>query len=247
MTGAVDRRYPLDVIVARQLRDPNVRWGMGEAATVVFGFFGVLIVGAVIVVAAGLPGVTFTVIAYAAELGLLIGVGRTVVRQTGSWAAAFGWGRPESRDVPLIGLWLVISFLSRILVTVVVEYAVPQARSETVSNVPVHVDTPTIVISAIFSILLAPPLEELIFRGIALRAVMRRYGFLPAAFASSILFGLGHAWQEPTPASALLITVTMATFGFTQCWLVRRTGRLGPAIAVHALLNTLAFGLAFGA
>lgn len=55
MTGVVDRRYPLDTIVARQLRDPNVRWGMGEAATVVFGFFGVLLVGAVIVVASGCP------------------------------------------------------------------------------------------------------------------------------------------------------------------------------------------------
>jgi membrane protease YdiL (CAAX protease family) len=39
----------------------------------------------------------------------------------------------------------------------------------------------------------------------------------------------------------------MMAVGYVQCWLVRRTARLGPAIAVHGLLNLVALTVSVAA
>lgn len=238
-------RYRLDQVVAAELSDGSVRWGIGQAAWVVFGFFGSLVVILFIVAIAGLPAPTFTIAGYAAEIGIILLVAGPVARRAGGWGAAFGWGAPRRSDGGLVLLWLVISYAAKMVIAVVLVLAIPQLHREFVSNVQIDdAPTATLVIAGVFSILVAPPVEELAFRGVALRAVMRRYGFPVAAISTSVLFGLGHAWQEPTPAAALLITAMLVGFGYAQCWLVRYTARLGPAIAVHALSNALAFFLA---
>ncbi|HEX3814075.1 MAG TPA: type II CAAX endopeptidase family protein [Mycobacteriales bacterium] len=228
-----------------QLSDPSIRWGIGQAVWVVFGFFASLAVILFIVAVAGLPGPIFTIAGYVAETGIIVLAAGPVARHAGGWGAAFGWGAPRWADGGLVLLWLVISYAAKLIIAVVLVLAIPQLHHEFVSNVRIDgATTAALVVAGVFSILVAPPIEELAFRGVALRAVMRRYGFTAAAISTSVLFGLGHAWQEPTPAAALLITVTLAGFGYAQCWLVRYTARLGPAIAVHALSNALAFFLA---
>lgn len=239
----VDSRYRLDVVVANE--DPAVDWGIGRASAAVFGFFGALVVLLAVAQLTDLPGAVFTVAGYAAEVGILFIVAGPVARRAGGWAAAFGWGLPRRSDTGVVLLWLVIGYAAKLAVSAIVVITFPQVRDEFISNTPVSgVSIASLVVVSVVSVLIAPPIEELVFRGVALRGVMRRYGFTPAALTTSALFGLGHAWQEPTAASALLIASTLAAFGYAQCWLVRYTGRLGPAIAVHALNNALALGLA---
>lgn len=70
----------------------------------------------------------------------------------------------------------------------------------------------------------APIVEELFFRGLALRAIQRRFGAIVGIIGSSVLFGLLHA--QPDKSGAL---------GFSSLWLVLFTGSLGAVLAIVAV------------
>jgi membrane protease YdiL (CAAX protease family) len=78
----------------------------------------------------------------------------------------------------------------------------------------------------------APIIEELFYRGLLFRALERRFGdgWVPVA-ASAALFAGSHFQPLQFPALALL--------GVILALLVRRTGRLGPAIATHMTFNLI--------
>lgn len=87
----------------------------------------------------------------------------------------------------------------------------------------------------------APFAEELFFRGLALRAFARRWGGVWAIVASTALFAVLHVFGASGAfgGRAILvagIAVYGAAFG-AAAWV---TGRLGPSIAAHMTINTLA-------
>ena len=86
--------------------------------------------------------------------------------------------------------------------------------------------------SAFLLVLVAPLTEELLFRGLILRGLLRKYSVRKALVASSILFTLLHAnpWQVVTPMA----------LGLVLGWWFVRTRSLTPCLAGHALLNALA-------
>ena len=73
--------------------------------------------------------------------------------------------------------------------------------------------------------------EELIYRGVLVAALASHVGLWPAAVLSSVVFGLGHAYQGPmgivrTGAVGLVFAVLMIT-----------TGSLWVPMLLHALLD----------
>jgi membrane protease YdiL (CAAX protease family) len=103
-----------------------------------------------------------------------------------------------------------------------------------------HAPVFAVVVIGIAAVLVAPVVEETQFRGLLLRGGMRRYGFLPAAALSSLVFGCLHGWQVHTPAGVTVLIARMVVFGFVQCVLVRRSGRLTSNVLIHASFNLLA-------
>lgn len=77
---------------------------------------------------------------------------------------------------------------------------------------------------------LAPVLEEMLFRGVLLRAFLHRYPRWPAIAGSALLFGLAHLNVYQFVVAFFL--------GLLAGWLVERSRSLLPAIALHAALNT---------
>lgn len=75
----------------------------------------------------------------------------------------------------------------------------------------------------------APVIEELFFRGLLLRSLERRFGSLTAIVGSSVVFGAVHLQWLQLPALVL--------FGAFCAWLTLRSGRLGPAIWAHVGFN----------
>jgi len=71
--------------------------------------------------------------------------------------------------------------------------------------------------------------EEFVFRGYLMRQFAAWWGWVPALFASAVVFGLGHAYQGIGPV--LTITVHGVSFGL----LALLTRRLGPGMVAHAL------------
>jgi membrane protease YdiL (CAAX protease family) len=78
--------------------------------------------------------------------------------------------------------------------------------------------------------MMAPLLEELLFRGVILRGFLRRYDPVTAVVHSAAVFGLAH----------LNVHQFFVAFplGLIAGWLLLRTGSLWPGILLHGLLNT---------
>ncbi|HEX8156221.1 MAG TPA: CPBP family intramembrane glutamic endopeptidase [Solirubrobacteraceae bacterium] len=92
----------------------------------------------------------------------------------------------------------------------------------------------------VFLITIVAPLgEELFFRGYFFRALKNWRGVLPAAIGTGLVFGAIHLGSSPAA-----FTIPLAVFGFGLCLLYHWTGSLYPSIALHALNNSLALGVA---
>lgn len=76
---------------------------------------------------------------------------------------------------------------------------------------------------------LAPILEEMLFRGIILRSFLRQYSRCAAIVGSAALFGVAHMNIYQFSAALVL--------GLIAGWLYERTRSLLPCIALHAAYN----------
>lgn len=81
-------------------------------------------------------------------------------------------------------------------------------------------------------VIVAPLSEELLFRGIILRGLLRRYRPVVAILLSSLLFALMHLnpWQ----------TISAFTLGLIFGWFFLRTGSVWPGVVGHAINNFIA-------
>lgn len=86
----------------------------------------------------------------------------------------------------------------------------------------------------------APVAEELFFRGF-LYGGLRKRGVPIAVLVSGAIFGLAHVASSPVG-----LLVPLAVLGMIFALLYERTGSLYPAIAMHALNNSVAFGVGDG-
>lgn len=84
-----------------------------------------------------------------------------------------------------------------------------------------------------FGCLAAPILEEVFFRGIVLKGLLRNYRPAVAIGQSALLFGLLHM----SPAQSIATTF----MGLLLGWLYYRTGSVRLCIGLHMLNNLLAF------
>jgi membrane protease YdiL (CAAX protease family) len=81
----------------------------------------------------------------------------------------------------------------------------------------------------------APILEELLFRGVMLDGLLKRYRPLTAILVSSTIFGLAHLnpWQF----------VTAFVMGCFAGWVYFRTQSVGPCILIHGTINFCAYSI----
>jgi uncharacterized protein len=162
---------------------------------------------------------------------------------TFGWGAALGWTKPTWRDLRTGALWTLISLGVRLLVIVVLASFAPEHVMRAGNNTTYlrHFSAAGLVLVTIGAVLVAPVAEETLFRGVLLRAGMRRWNFLGSALVSSLIFGALHSYEASSVAGAAVLVVNTTCFGLVQCLLARRTGRLAPCAIAHGLSNGLAF------
>jgi len=148
----------------------------------------------------------------------------------------FEWQR---RDVPIgIGVGLV-ALVTQIGVLVVL-HALTGSRSASTSQAlqDVHRQNPTLfLVVALLPIVGAPIVEELVFRGLTLRALERRLSPTAAAAVAAGLFGASHWIWGASVISDLELTITLSVTGLWLGLLAVRTGRIGASIIAHSTLN----------
>jgi len=84
------------------------------------------------------------------------------------------------------------------------------------------------LVTIALSVLVAPVVEEIVFRGFIYRAFERRWGWLAAMLATSALFGMYHTYPWSAFVSSIVFVCVM-----------RRTGSLWAPIVVHVIFNLM--------
>ena len=93
---------------------------------------------------------------------------------------------------------------------------------------------------AVLAIVCAPIAEEFFFRGFFYRALRSRMSVVVAAVVDGVVFGLIHYDGSNT----LVALPVLALLGLMFCLVYEKTGTLFSTIALHALNNTIAVGVA---
>jgi membrane protease YdiL (CAAX protease family) len=86
----------------------------------------------------------------------------------------------------------------------------------------------------------APLVEELLFRGLTLRAIEKRFGGVAGVLGSAVLFGALHAFSGGLSGSSWSLVGGLAVYGITFAVVTRWWGRVGPAVFAHLWLNGMA-------
>ena len=90
---------------------------------------------------------------------------------------------------------------------------------------------------ALMAVSLGPLVEELLFRGVLLSALLQRRGSATAIVLSSVLFALMHLpglnWQVFAVPNLLLLALALA-------WLRLRSGSIWPSVLAHGIYNLMA-------
>lgn len=243
-TGHLNPAFPLDQAVADDLSS-GVRWGLGQAIWA----YVIVFIGGVPLAILQLVGLSQTALILPGELSIGIGVwlvGRRVARERGGWSRAFGVSWPRRSDLRPAAAFIGLQLVARIVIAGVLTALLSGLRHHGASNIPATSGYSAVVVAELVLavVVVAPVAEETQFRGVILRALMRRWGFQVSAVVCGIAFGLLHALEGNSGASDLTLGLVMTVFGYLQCVLVRRTGRLAPAMIVHGLTNGLAIALA---
>ncbi len=83
-------------------------------------------------------------------------------------------------------------------------------------------------------IVLAPLMEELLFRGLGF-SLLRPYGLVPPIVGTAVLWGLAHGLVDALPV--------LIPFGLGLAWMRRRVNSTIPGILLHGTFNALALVL----
>lgn len=242
-------RTVLDEQMAASRRDDPQPWGVRAWLGPLVALVAILVAGRWLAAAvaphsrAGMTalGIGLTAAAEALVLVVLVVLGRPIARRGGGWRATFGLDGIRGSDwVPWVfGLGVV--YAGRTAVGIVAAALTRGSALADAQNVRLaHPTVGAVIALGLVVVVLAPVSEELMFRGLLLRTFMRRMPFWPAAVVSTVLFGLLHTYEAASLAGAITLACSVGVLGLANCYLVRITGRLAPAMMVHASFNALA-------
>lgn len=237
----------------------GVRWGLPDAA-VVLGLIVVSLGLGMLYLFLRLPATfnVFELVFALASYGVLFAALVVISRRRGlrRLAADFGF---TFRPIDL-AIGLGIAVLAKIFTAIsgVIAFAITGSHPRS-GNVDFGHDPLWIVINGfLVASLVAPVVEELVFRGLVLRAIryavlrgprrnprpqpapeaVRRRAIVVSLLVSAVLFSAFHVHETFTDPP-LLIGLGLSIFGVGMLhgWVAIATGRLGPSIVSHVLFN----------
>jgi hypothetical protein len=153
---------------------------------------------------------------------------------------------PSRRDLAWIAGGTVAALATAIGASVVLSLVFGDQPVESVFGEAGAVDPTVLLIFAGLSILLVAPAEEFLFRGVVQGRLRRAFGPAAAVVLASALFGSIHLTNYTGPLLVVagylaLLAVVGVVFGYVY----ERTGNLAVPVAVHAVYNTVLFGLSY--
>ena len=97
-----------------------------------------------------------------------------------------------------------------------------------------HRDAATVVLFVVGAVIFAPLVEELLFRGVLLRSLLRKVSPATAVVVSAVIFALVHYIGDP---NTLPFLPALTGLGVVLAFTALRTGDLSTSIFIHAGFN----------
>jgi membrane protease YdiL (CAAX protease family) len=238
----------LDRAVAELTADP-VPWGWRPAVVPVGTLIALIVISASLASVVHPSGYAAKIIVavvanFALEAVLVASVwwsARDITARNGGWGRTFGLRRPRWNDLGYAGVGILVIFMLRILVVGVADGLTHGRASKESQNIQVdRITVVGVILLVAVVVVLAPLVEESLFRGVLLRTLMRRMGFWPAAILSTAIFAGLHTYEVDTVAGALTLAGSVGCLGIVNCYLNRLTDRVFPGMLTHAAFNGLA-------
>ena len=187
---------------------------------------------------AGAPGPVLTIagtlVLDAIFVGTAIAFAR-IKRRPRAWH----FGLRRTRLWPAVG-WAALGIVSFYVFVIVYSLLVQPTAEQTVTqDLGLRQGGLFLVLGGLLVIVVAPVAEEFFFRGFFYKALRTSIPVLPAALIDGLIFGGIHY----TGPQSLVMLPILGVLGFMFCLVYERTGSLYPVIALHALQNTIAFGV----
>ena len=208
------------------------------------GLIGTLVAVAIVAAATGATpdeeNPTFTILATLIQSLVFIGTAllfASFTRKPEPWH----FGLRRTAFWPAVG-WAALGMFSfYVLAAIYTAVVQPDTEQTVAQELGAEQGTFGLIAAGFMVMCVAPVAEEFFFRGFFYRALRTRYPVLAAAAIDGVLFGVIHFDFSST--DGLLIVPPLAALGFMFCLVYERTGSIFPVIALHALNNSLAFGI----
>jgi membrane protease YdiL (CAAX protease family) len=174
-------------------------------------------------------------------LSVLVGYGPSLVwcwyvlrRWTDGRLGAIGWTfrwgdlwRGPATYLTAIGIQIVIAALL-LLLDVPISSNIDEGESRATLGYKIAI--------VIVTVVAAPIVEEIIFRGVVLRGLLSRMGPVPAIVIQGTLFGVAHV--DPSRGSGNIgLAVVLSSVGIVFGAAAYLTRRIAPTVIAHAIFN----------
>jgi hypothetical protein len=149
------------------------------------------------------------------------------------------WPFDRMRRAAVVG-WLAAgagwSILASILLRPIAELADLDDTAQEVSRTVERAGGGGLVLLFIGIVVVAPVVEELLFRGALLRALQRRYSVPVSVFASAVIFAGIHVVGDP---GSYYVVPGLALLGLVSGYQAAKTGDLSRSVLLHMGFNLL--------
>jgi membrane protease YdiL (CAAX protease family) len=156
-------------------------------------------------------------------------------RGTGSWRRDYGF------VVRLRDWWVLFAGFGLQIAVAIVLFPLIRLVHDDKQSVVKDIQDSSGAKLAVFAIaagIVAPILEETLFRGLLLRALLRRMSEQPAVVISGVAFGAVHVLLDPR-LGTLVVMPGIVALGIVSGVMAVRTGTLSRSILLHVGFNAL--------
>jgi uncharacterized protein len=151
----------------------------------------------------------------------------------GSLAGDFGF-RIRLRDAKALVVGAMLEVVLTFALFPILELDPHAKNQQLLTDLKSHQDAGTVILFVIGAVILAPIVEELLFRGVLLRSLLRKLPPATAILISAVVFALVHYLGDP---NTLPFLPALAGLGVVLAVAALRTGDLSTSMFIHAGFN----------
>jgi uncharacterized protein len=149
--------------------------------------------------------------------------------------------RLKGRDIAIgFATWIGTLIAMTIIRILLISAGIPFTSNVGGSGGRVGRDRSIFLISSLIAVVVAPFVEELVFRGLALRAFRSRLNVPASLLIQGILFGCAHA-DVRFGAGNIGLVIALSVAGISLGAIAAKCGRNGPNMIAHAFMNGFVF------